>query len=253
MGPIEILISVVFTLAVGVGVALNTSATTPAEFWIARGCFGIAAAALLAAYIVWLWDGARDPALRVLLGALIGILVIPGTVEALNWVNFREGLTQAQKVSQDTGQIETVVQALRDAQNRLQNQQAAQAIVGEILRQHDLLTSAISSFEKFRGTPDEKDRLAAALHTLDTLKVLLGSVQVVATRQGNSLTIRTAPNTFRLTFPVPMRIPPAVTCHAPEGVTVTELEKTNIGVTLAFSPASIPITTLPPCEFSAEF
>ena len=152
MGPIEILIGVVFILAVSVGVAMNTSAATPAEFWIARGCFGVAAVALLTAYIVWICTEPRDPALRVLLGVLVGILVVPGTVETLNWVNFRESLSQVQKVSEEAGQIDTVVQALRDAQNKLQNHQAAEAIVGEILREHDQLVTGIDTFEKFRQT-----------------------------------------------------------------------------------------------------
>jgi hypothetical protein len=255
MGIIEILVTVVFTVAIGVGVAITTSATsatTNAEFWVARGCFGLAGAALLAAYFIWLWNGPRDPSWRVLLGALLGILAVPGATEAVLWVNFRQQQSQAQQVGQEAAQLATVIQALRDSQNNLRNQQAANVIVGQILWQYDHLIAGVGAIEKFSGTPDEKDRVASALHTIETLKVLLGSVQVVATRQGSLLIIKTAPNTFRVTFAVPMRIAPAIACHAPPGVTVNELEKTNIGVTLVFTPASIPIEKLPPCEFSAE-
>jgi hypothetical protein len=252
MGIIEILIGVVFTLAVGVGVAVNTSATTTAEFWFARSCFGVAAAALLVAYVVWIWSAPRDPALRVLVGVLIGVLAVPGLAETLYWVNFREGLSQVRQIDQEAGQLNAVIQALRDSQGKLQNQQAANAIVLEILRQYDQLMAGVNVFEQFRGTPDDKDRVASALHTINTLKILLGSVQVVAMRQGNLLVIKTAPNTFHVTFAVPMRIPPTITCHAPPGITVNELEKTNIGVTLVFTPVTIPIDKLPPCEFSAE-
>jgi hypothetical protein len=76
MGLIEILIGVVFTLAVGVGVAMTTSASASAEFWVARGCFGVASVALLVAYFVWIWSAPRDPAWRVLIGTLIGVLAV---------------------------------------------------------------------------------------------------------------------------------------------------------------------------------
>jgi hypothetical protein len=252
MGLIEILIGVVFTLAVGVGVAMTTSATTGAEFWVARGCFGIAGAALLVAYVFWVWSGPRDPSWRVLAGAIVGVLVVAGTTETILWVNFRQQQSDAQKVSQETAQLAPVIQALRDAQDNLRNQEAANAIVGLILQQYDQLIAGVSTFEQFRGAPDEKDRLASAQHTIESLKILLSGVQVVATRMGNGLVIKTAPNTFRVTFPVPTRIPPNITCHALPGVTMTELEKTNIGVTLIFTPMTILINTLPPCEFSAE-
>lgn len=252
MAPIEILIGVVFTLAVGVGVALTTSGTSSAEFWIARGCFGLASAALLTAYIFWVWSGPRDPSWRVLLGALVGVLAVAGTTETIFWVNFREQKSEARQISQATGQLAAVIQALRDAQASLRNQEAANAIVGQILQQYDRLVGGVTVFEKFSGTPDEKDRLASAIHTINSLKVLLTSVQVVAVRSGNMLVIRTAPNTFRVTFSAPMRIPPNIICRIPPGMTISELEKTNIGVTLIFSPATIPVETLPLCEFSAD-
>jgi hypothetical protein len=252
MAPIEILLGVVFTLAVGVGVALTTSGTTPAEFWIARGLFALAGAALLAAYVVWIATGPRDPSWRVLLGALVGVLAVAGTTESLFWTGFRERLATAQQLGQQTIELQPLITALKEEQAKLRNQEAASAIIGQILLQYDQLVNATQNFEKLTGSADEKDRIAAALHTIETLKVLLRSVQVVATRQGNLLIIRTAPNTFRITFAVPMRAAPAVTCNTPPGVTFNELEKTNIGVTLVFTPAAIPVDTLPPCQFSAE-
>jgi hypothetical protein len=93
MGAVEILLTVVFALALGTGVTVTTSATI-GEFWIARTCYVIAAIALIAAYLVWLRKSRQRPissmAWEILLGVITFGLVVIGTPAALFWINSRE-------------------------------------------------------------------------------------------------------------------------------------------------------------------
>jgi hypothetical protein len=59
---------------------------------------------------------------------------------------------------------------------------------------------------------------------------------------GKPLLIEVAPNSFRVIFNVPMRIPPTLTfLGLPEGVTASVSDKSEISFTVSFLPLSIPI------------
>lgn len=56
------------------------------------------------------------------------------------------------------------------------------------------------------------------------------------------LIIKTAPNVFRVTFNVPMRIAPKLTFYnLPSGSMANVVELSNVGFTVVFTPADIPI------------
>jgi hypothetical protein len=86
MGAVEILLTVVFAIAVATGVSVTTSAAA-GEFWIARACYIVAAIALFAAYLVWLKKSRQKPisssAREILLGVVTLCLVAIGTPAAL--------------------------------------------------------------------------------------------------------------------------------------------------------------------------
>ena len=63
------------------------------------------------------------------------------------------------------------------------------------------------------------------------------TVRLIDTPQGRGLVIKTARNTFRVTFPVPMRVPPEITFRQlPSGVTANVIEKSNIGIYCRICP-----------------
>jgi len=126
-------------------------------------------------------------------------------------------------------------------------------LLGRIVSQHDQLLAGINVQEQFAGTKRIEDRLVAAEHIINELKVVLGDVKPFQMPQGQGLIIRTAPNTFRVTFPVPMRISPNVTFrNVPTGSTPNIIEKSTVGLTVIFTPPTIPVKTLPPMEASAD-
>ena len=77
---------------------------------------------------------------------------------------------------------------------------------------------------------------------IENLRLLLGETQTSPGPGGQALIIRTAPNTFRVIFAVPMRIAPDIQFnHLPQGVSATVVEKTNVGFTVIFTPQTIAV------------
>jgi len=60
------------------------------EFWIARLCFIVAAIDVFGLTVYWLWTGNGRISLRLTIGAVVGAIVIPVLVVALQWVGLRE-------------------------------------------------------------------------------------------------------------------------------------------------------------------
>ncbi|WP_441256017.1 hypothetical protein [Tardiphaga sp. 285_C5_N1_2] len=108
-----------------------------------------------------------------------------------------------------------------------------------LLRQYDQLTAATSNLEKFTGHADQADRVASADHILREIHALLGTTKLQPGPGGAALIIKTGQNTFRVTFAVPMRIPPTLEFEdLPKGVTPVVIEKTNIGFVVIFTPTT---------------
>jgi hypothetical protein len=105
MGAVELLISVIFVLALGVGITLTTSAISPPEFFWTRICYILAATALAAGYFLWISQAPRSAWTRVLLGSVVGISVFVGLPALLQWVNVRAtaALTLSQATSLPAG------------------------------------------------------------------------------------------------------------------------------------------------------
>jgi hypothetical protein len=134
------------------------------------------------------------------------------------------------------------IETVRRYEQALQAQGQGLEILRRILSQYDQLRQAVAIHEQFIGKEDSQDRVATAEHTLRELQALLGTAQTVPGPGGQALIIKTAPNTFRVTFGVPMRIPPAVTFSGlPNGIEAHVVEKTNIGFTVIFTPANVPV------------
>jgi hypothetical protein len=180
----------------------------------------------------------------------VGVISFAGTTEALFWVSARQRQFDAQQISQQANNIEPIIQALRDKQTQLEDQQQANLVVRKVLDQYDKLEQATLVFEATTGSENFKDHLAAGRNTIANLKALLGNVRVQATQRGRTLFIKTAPNTFRVVFDVPMRIAPKLEFgNIPPGAFANVIENSNIGFTVVFTPSAILVETF---DFSAD-
>ncbi len=131
------------------------------------------------------------------------------------------------------------IESLRHYERALQAQGQNFDVLRLILAQYDQLHRALAMREQFLGAEDSRERIATAEHILGELRALLGEAQTVPGPGGQALIIKTAPNTFRVTFAVPMRIPPDLKfLGLPEGVEAHVVEKTNIGFTVVFAPVN---------------
>ena len=92
MGPTEMLLGVAFPIIISVGVALALSDASAAEFWVARGCFILAALDIAAFTLYWLRSWNRPLAPKLIVAAFLGAFALAGTVGAVSWVDFREAL-----------------------------------------------------------------------------------------------------------------------------------------------------------------
>jgi hypothetical protein len=150
--------------------------------------------------------------------------------------------SKAEEISQALKNISIPVETLRRYEQQAQANDQNLDVLKRILSQYDQLKNAVAINEKFIGREDAQDRIAAADHILTELHALLNVARTQPGPGGQILIIKTAPNTFRVTFAVPMRIAPALTFSGlPEGVEAHVIEKSNVGFTVVFTPTTIPV------------
>jgi hypothetical protein len=192
-----------------------------------------------------------------MLAAGAGVVLILGLPKLLKWSDSREVAAIAERreaVQRGAERIAPLIGAITNLQGQLKNHQDAERVTQRILTQYDQLKQGIEVFESFTEKLNEHDRVAAAEHIMKELQLAANNtVQLIDTPQGRGLVIRTGANTFRVTFPVPMRIVPDILFpQLPPGVTANVIEKSNIGFTVVFVPQTIPVQTIPPFSASAE-
>jgi hypothetical protein len=256
MGPIDILLGVGFPLLIGTSIALITAGSSSGEFLAGRICFVLAAIDIAVLVVWWIYSN-ESSAWKTILAALLGVIVILGLPQLLKWADAREAASIAERqarIVQGAEQVAPLIGVLRDLQNQLKTQQDAERVSQRILAQYDELRKGIEVFERFTGKTDDRDRVAAAEHIMKELQFAASNtVHIIETPNGRGLVIKTAPNTFRVTFPVPMRIAPNIVFQQlPTGVTPNVIEKSNIGFTVVFTPQTIHIESIPPFTASAE-
>ena|ERR1700688_1919337 len=256
MGPIDILLSVAFPLLFGTGVALVTAGNGTPEFLASRICFVLAAADVASLTIWWLYN-TENSSWKMILGATVGAIVIVGLAQMLKWADSREAASLAERqarIVRDAEQIAPLIKVIRQLQDKLNDEEQAERVTRRILAQYDQLIKGIEVFESFTGKANERDRVAAAEHIMRELQfAATNTARLIDMPLGRGLVIKTAPNTFRVTFPVPMRVPPDIIFpQLPAGVTANVTEKSNIGFTVVFAPLTIPVETIPGFSASAE-
>jgi hypothetical protein len=116
--------------------------------------------------------------------------------------------------------------------------QAHDESLKRVVGQYDRMKAAQSMLARFINVQptDINER------SIEDLKSVLNNFEATATPMGSGLKIKLGTNLYRVIFPVPMRIAPAISIGGlPAGVTPMIVEKSNIGFTVLFVPLSIPV------------
>jgi hypothetical protein len=95
----KILLGAVLPVFIGSGIALALSDAMTLAFWIARFCFIVAAIDFLGLTVYWLWTDNGKVSLRLIVGAVVGAIVIPVLVVALQWIDLREARNSTKLVA----------------------------------------------------------------------------------------------------------------------------------------------------------
>lgn len=239
----KILLGVTFPLLAGTGIALTLSGKGSGEFFAARACL-VLAAIDLTGLAIWGLYTRGILGWNVVFRCVLGATVVGGLPALLHWVDDHESLVQRENsLAQQARQIAPLIKRIQKLQSALADQEQARNIASRILAQYDQLQKGIEAFERFSGR-NERDRLAAAEQVFNELKLAFATkVAEVRSLERDTLIIQTAPNTFRVTFSVPMRITPRLLFNnVPPGVSANVIESSNIGFTVVFSPLAIPVS-----------
>jgi hypothetical protein len=100
MGLIEILWTVTgVVVPLLLGTAWAMVGLTPPEFWIARGCAGLAALILGATALIWLSTSGWPNTARIFVGLVLGAAALITFSEVIRWINARESFVVSQSAT----------------------------------------------------------------------------------------------------------------------------------------------------------
>jgi hypothetical protein len=150
------------------------------------------------------------------------------------------------------------IDALRLAQKTAAEQRFKDAAIDRVPQRWDRLKETQAQNECYFGGPSPIERQAISDQLQNELLAIRQSVRIIAMAQGRGLIIQTAPNTFRIVFPVVMRIVPRLEVHrTPEGTEAKVVETSRVGATVIYTPMTTPVSLadihVGDPAFSAEF
>jgi hypothetical protein len=172
-----------------------------------------------------------------------------------SWVGY-ENLKRQLSSSQQTQRIEegirtlstnnstlaTTLDVLKSHNDRITAAGKRDAVLVALINQYQHLSRAAALFAQMANTNASGTQGKVAT---EILKILNEDVVRALPRDdlpGNPLVIELAPNSFRVIYPVPMRVPPNLTFTGlPEGITTVVSDKSEISFAVSFLPTSIPV------------
>ena len=151
-------------------------------------------------------------------------------VSAIGWKPVRQQYYEDQLVSTS--------QAISQIKDHLDKEANTQAVLAALDKQLQRLMFGTVVWENSIGRPDLPQRLAVEGHILSEMRVLSGNPNIRAiSHDSGDLWLITGQNSFRVTFPTPMRVPPQLKfVGLPEGVTPNVVEKSTVGFWVIFGP-----------------
>jgi hypothetical protein len=143
---------------------------------------------------------------------------------------------------QDQFNTDAVFRDYRSTRNLLEKFQSRDESLKKIVAQYDRLDRAQSLFDSMMGATDQNQHSEINRQSVEDLKNALRNFDAIATPMGEGLRIKLGLNLYRVIYPVPMRMTPALAFTGlPVGVMGTVVEPSNLGFTVLFLPLSTPI------------
>lgn len=113
-----------------------------------------------------------------------------------------------------------------------------------VLAQYRGMKHATEMFERFHASKNHEERNQLASEVLDIFNTNLMPVTTQENLPTKPLILGLSPNTFRVLFAVPTRIPPQlIFTGLPPGTEAKVIENSKFGFTVIFEPISVPIST----------
>ena len=115
-------------------------------------------------------------------------------------------------------------------------------ILAAIINQYQQLLRAAALFGQMSHRDPSQEQGKIATEIMGILNKDVVRTLVRDDLPGKPLIIELEPNSFRVIFPVPMRVPPELTFHdLPSGVSAEVSDKSEIGFSVSFLPLSVPV------------
>jgi hypothetical protein len=145
-------------------------------------------------------------------------------------------------IYEDTTGVQNTLKLFQSYDSRLAETGMRDAVLVAFINQYQQLLRAAELFGQMSQSDPSQDKGKIATEMLKILNQDVVRTLVRDDLPGKPLIIEVAPNSFRVIFAVPMRIPPTLTfLGLPEGVTASVSDKSEISFTVSFFPPSIPI------------
>jgi hypothetical protein len=146
--------------------------------------------------------------------------------------------------------LQTTLHLLETYNDKLVVAGKRDAVLAAIISQYQQLLRAAALFGQMSHRDPSQDQGKIATEIMNILNKDVVQALVRDDLPGKPLIIELQPNSFRVIFPVPMRVPPELTFRdLPSGVSAEVTDKTEIGFGVSFLPLSIPVKTF---NFSAS-
>jgi uncharacterized protein DUF87 len=146
-----------------------------------------------------------------------------------------------------------LIEVIQQLQDKLTDQEATIKITQQVLDQYRRLQQGVDASKRFESEKDKLNAVMTAERPLNELRIATDKVvYLIETSEGPALVVKTAPNTFRITFLTAARIAPEIAfLQLPAGMTANVVEKSTVGFTAAFTPLTVPVERLPTFVASA--
>ena len=141
MNPTDILLGILFPIIVGTGLSLALSDASSTEFLVARGCFILAGLEVAGFGLYWLHTSSWPLAIRISVSAVLGAVVLTGTLGVISWIDSREASKSIRA---------TVERNLKPNQAR-ETRKAGQRALAEV---HSIRTRHAEDFQPRASWPD---------------------------------------------------------------------------------------------------
>ncbi len=153
-----------------------------------------------------------------------------------------------EEIQSRVGSFGDQIDTIRRYEGSLREHAQRDTVIEEVLAQYTRLNRAE---QRFLGSDARSGDIAR--EALDVLIRNVYPVRVEPSLPGRPLIIRTAPNSFRVLFDVPMRMTPRLNfLGLPPGTTAQTSQESSFGFTVVFTPIELPVERFG-FEADAEF